>query len=74
MNFESIVALLLLIESDGRYLLINIDDPSSPLDNVPSVGIKSHTRSRRLEFRPKKFHNKFRFIGVKNSESGKNET
>ena len=69
MNFESFIALLLLIENNGRYLLVNIDDPSSPVENLKSTDIKSYARSRGLGFR----HKKFRSMGDKNTDSGKNE-
>ena len=71
MNFEFIIALLLIIESNGRYLLININIPPSPSDNAEAMDFKSYARSRRLEFHPKKFHKKFRSIDVRNFESGK---
>ena len=73
MNFESIIALLLLVENNGRYLLIDIIDPLSQVDNVQSTSINSYARSRRLEFQKKNFKNfektSFRSLNIENNES-----
>ena len=75
MNFESIIALLLLVQNNGKYLLIDIIDPLSPVGNVHSTDINSYARSRRLEFQKKNFKNfgkkNFRSLNVEDTESGK---
>ena len=78
MNFKFILALLLLVENNGRYLLIDITDPLSPVDNIQSTGVNSYARSRRLEFQKKNFKNfgkqNFRRQNIANTESGKDNS